>query len=165
MSQFYTISLFLLLLVFIYFTYQIMTLLVTMLKQRKKEGAMEFCLSSTGKYAYIGMIVGYVVAWAIFIWTCIVGWQLDSLQWINNGLSVLTIYTLIFSMQLANIILLGKKHMLIGRLLVDYRKMKKVDLNSKREMTFVYAQKTFRFSTRFIDIKKLRATIARKGQY
>ncbi len=139
MSQFYTISLFLLLLVFIYFTYQIMNLLVTMLKQRKKEGAMEFCLSSTGKYAYIGMIVGYVVAWAIFIWTCIVGWQLDSLQWINNGLSVLTIYTLIFSMQL------------------------KVDLNSKREMTFVYAQKTFRFSTRFIDIKKLRATIARKG--
>ena len=148
MSQFYTISLFLLLLVFIYFTYQIMNLLVTMLKQRKKEGAMEFCLSSTGKYAYIGMIVGYVVAWAIFIWTCIVGWQLDSLQWINNGLSVLTIYTLIFSMQLANIVLLGKKHMLIG---------------TKREMTFVYAQKTFRFSTRFIDIKKLRATIARKG--
>ena len=163
MDQFYTISLFLLLLVLIYFTYQIVNLLVTMLKQRKIEGAMEFCLSSTGRYAYIGMIAGYIVAWAIFIWTCIVGWQLDSLQWLNNGLSVLTIYTVIFSMQLANVVGLGKKHMLIGRLLVDYRKMKKIDLNSKREMTFVYAQKSFRFSTRFVDIKKLREAIARKA--
>ena len=163
MDQFYTISLFLLLLVLIYFTYQIVNLLVTMLKQRKIEGAMEFCLSSTGLYAYIGMIAGYIVAWAIFIWTCIVGWQLDSLQWLNNGLSVLTIYTVIFSMQLANVVVLGKKHMLIGRLLVDYRKMKKIDLNSKREMTFVYAQKSFRFSTRFVDIKKLREAIARKA--
>lgn len=163
MDQFYTISLFLLLLVLIYFTYQIVNLLVTMLKQRKIEGAMEFCLSSTDRYAYIGMIAGYIVAWAIFIWTCIVGWQLDSLQWLNNGLSVLTIYTVIFSMQLANVVVLGKKHMLIGRLLVDYRKMKKIDLNSKREMTFVYAQKSFRFSTRFVDIKKLREAIARKA--
>lgn len=163
MDQFYTISLFLLLLVLIYFTYQIVNLLVTMLKQRKTEGAMEFCLSSTGRYAYIGMIAGYIVAWAVFIWTCIVGWQLDSLQWLNNGLSVLTIYTVIFSMQLANVVVLGKKHMLIGRLLVDYRKMKKIDLNSKREMTFVYAQKSFRFSTRFVDIKKLREAIARKA--
>lgn len=163
MDQFYTISLFLLLLVLIYFTYQIVNLLVTMLKQRKIDGAMEFCLSSAGRYAYIGMIAGYIVAWAIFIWTCIVGWQLDSLQWLNNGLSVLTIYTVIFSMQLANVVVLGKKHMLIGRLLVDYRKMKKIDLNSKREMTFVYAQKSFRFSTRFVDIKKLREAIARKA--
>ena len=66
-------------------------------------------------------------------------------------------------MQLANVVVLGKKHMLIGRLLVDYRKMKKIDLNSKREMTFVYAQKSFRFSTRFVDIKKLREAIARKA--
>ena len=62
-------------------------------------------------------------------------------------------------MQIANLVLVGRKNMLVGRLLIDYRKMKKINFNTNNEITFVFAQKNFRFSTRWVDKQLLRKSV------
>jgi hypothetical protein len=62
-------------------------------------------------------------------------------------------------MQIANLVLVGRKNMLVGRLLIDYRKMKKINFNTNNEITFVFAQKNFRFSTRWVDKQLLRKAV------
>ena len=62
---------------------------------------------------------------------------------------------------LSSIVLVGKKNMMVGRMMIDYRKLKKVNYSYENKMSFVYAQHEYNFSTRFVDLTELRKRISR----
>ena len=56
--------------------------------------------------------------------------------------------------------MIGKKNLMIGRMVIDYRKLKKVNYNYAHKVSFVYAQGEYNFSTRFVDLTLLRKKIS-----
>ena len=162
MRAFYPVLATLMVIVTAYFTYMIINVLVTMIKAKRKDHSLKICLTTAGKAFYIIITILYillVIGGAAFgIHSALNGSNLYL-----NGISTVALASLLYAFQIANIVLVGKKNVLIGRLLVVYRKMKKIDLNNRREMTFVYAQKSFSFSTRWVDIALLRRSISRRS--
>jgi hypothetical protein len=75
---------------------------------------------------------------------------------------VLAIYSMLITTQANSIAMCGSRNMMIGRMIFDYRKMKKVELSPHHILTFVYAQKTFNYSTRWLDVAILRRAIYRR---
>lgn len=149
--------------VFIYLTYTILNILVTLIREKKKDKTLIFCFSLKGKIFYIVITVLYFVMIGLGTYMFISGLKNNDVPVWLNGIVLPTLYTLLFSMQLANIVLIGKKHMMVGRLAIDYRKMKKVDFNYHNEMTFVFSQHNYKFSTRWLDIPILRRAITRRS--
>ena len=155
MDQVLIILAFLVGLVGLYFTYMIVNVVVTIIKSKKRDHSLKFCMSPAGKAFYIGLTVLYFVVLFGCIAFAISMYNSNKVNYISNALSVWAIY----SMQIANLVLVGRKNMLVGRLLIDYRKMKKINFNTNNEITFVFAQKSFRFSTRWVDKQLLRKAV------
>lgn len=159
MNQVLIILTFLVGLVGLYFTYMIINVIVTILKSKKRDHSLKFCMSPIGKAFYVGLTVLYFVILIGCIAFIVSTYNPDKINYISNALSVWAIYSIIYSMQIANIVLVGKKNMLVGRLLIDYRKMKKINFSTNNELTFVFAQKNFKFSTRWADKLLLRKSV------
>ena len=66
-------------------------------------------------------------------------------------LNALTIYSFVFYLMIQWIIFFGQKQVLIGRVLFDYRKIKRVTYPKKTKLRFTYGQKTLETYIRFID--------------
>ena len=167
MDQVLIILAFLVGLVGLYFTYMIVNVVVTIIKDgtiiefisTNPDHSLKFCMSPAGKAFYIGLTVLYFVVLFGCIAFMISTYNAHKMNYISNALSVWAIYSIIYSMQIANLVLVGRKNMLVGRLLIDYRKMKKINFNTNNEITFVFAQKNFRFSTRWVDKQLLRKAV------
>lgn len=163
MESFYQFLTFLMILVAIYFTYMIINVYVTILKAKKRDNSLTFALTNTGKIFYIcGSILHVIILIGGIAIAVIYAMKGKPVVYLN-AITVIALYSLIYSFQVANITLVGRKSMLVGRMSIDYRKMKKVDLNYHHELSFVYAQKSFKFSTRFVDVPVLRRAISRRS--
>lgn len=66
-------------------------------------------------------------------------------------LNILTIYSFVFYLMIQWIIYFGHRQVLIGRVLFDYRKIKRVTYPKKTKLRFTYGQKTLETYIRFID--------------
>ena len=130
MDQVLIILAFLVGLVGLYFTYMIVNVVVTIIKSKKRDHSLKFCMSPAGKAFYIGLTVLYFVVLFGCIAFMISTYNAHKMNYISNALSVWAIYSIIYSMQIANLVLVGRKNMLVGRLLIDYRKMKKINFNT-----------------------------------
>ena len=74
-------------------------------------------------------------------------------------LNILTIVTLAVSILLQQIIYVGHRQMMIGKIKLDYRKIKRVTYPKAKKLRFVYGQKSFETSLRFIDDFKLKKAL------
>jgi len=79
----------------------------------------------------------------------------------TNGLNVAAFMSVIFGYSASSLVMIGRKNMMVGRMMIDYRKLKKVNFTYNNKMSFVYAQKDYSFSTRFIDKTELRKIISK----
>ena len=43
----------------------------------------------------------------------------------------------------SSLVMIGRKNMMVGRMMIDYRKLKKVNFTYNNKMSFVYAQKDY----------------------
>ena len=68
---------------------------------------------------------------------------------------------ILFGYSASSLVMIGRKNMMVGRMMIDYRKLKKVNFTYNNKMSFVYAQKDYSFSTRFIDKTELRKIISK----
>ncbi|MCD7948718.1 MAG: hypothetical protein LUG12_00455 [Erysipelotrichaceae bacterium] len=149
----------LMLVVTLWFTYTILNIIVTIFKCRQKDKELKFCLSRNGYICYGFLTILYLVCFFGGIGAAIYGIIHGYSGWYRNGLNAAALMSLAYAYMLSSILLLGKKHMMVGRMVIDYRKLKKVNFTYDNKMTFVYMQKDYNFSTRFADKTALRKVI------
>lgn len=150
---------FLVFLALLWFTYTNISLAITMYRAKKGDNTLSWCLNSTGKYFYIGLTICYT---AIFI-GCVV---LMVLALVNNKidnlytpLNALTLITIAIGFLYQQIIMVGHRQMLIGKIKLDYRKIKRVSYPKAKKLRFVYGQRTYETSLRFIDDFQLKKAL------
>ena len=152
---------FLMLLVLAWFGFTTVNIIVTIFRTRKQDKTLQFSFSRGGK---IFFIVSSVVFLALFIGGIIAivyGLTHDNISMYRVAINLMGLGSLLYSLLLSNTIQLGRKDLMIGRMLIDYRKMKKVTFSLDDRVTFVYAQKEYTFTTRFADLTEIKKAMKR----
>jgi hypothetical protein len=150
---------FLMLVVLAWFSFQVANIVVTIFKQKKQDKSFRFCFNTTGKIVYIIATIIFVGTYIGGIVVIIKGIEYDKLSWFRNSLNAMALVTLLYSYLLSSLIMLGKKEMMIGRMLIDYRKMKKVSFSLQDKVSFIFSQKEYSFNTRFTDVMEIRRAL------
>ena len=152
---------FLLLIIILWFTYTIANIVVTMFRCRKTDKSLKFCFNTLGKVFYSVLTVIYVVCFVGGIFFLVKGLLDENIDVYRNGLNVAAFVSVVYAYFASSIVMIGRKNLMVGRMLIDYRKLKKVNFTYNNKMSFVYAQKDYSFPTRFVDKSELRKTIAK----
>ena len=152
---------FLLLIIILWFTYTIANIVVTMFRCRKTDKSLKFCFNTLGKVFYSVLTVIYVVCFVGGIFFMVKGLLDENIGVYRNGLNVAAFVSVVYAYFASSIVMIGRKNLMVGRMLIDYRKLKKVNFTYNNKMSFVYAQKDYSFPTRFVDKSELRKTIAK----
>lgn len=150
---------FLMLIVLAWFSFTSVNIMVTIFKAKKKDKSMKFCFNSGGKIFYTILCIVFPIIYIGGLVAIVYGLTHDNVDMYRIAINIMGLTTLLFSMSISNVILLGKKELMVGRMLIDYRKMKKVSFGLDDKVTFVFAQKEYSFSTRFTDITEIRKAI------
>ena len=143
-----------------WFTYVIINVIVTFFNAKKLDKSLTFCFNQLGKIFYAAMTLLYVVTIIGSIYFIVVGFTSKNWSYCINALNVLGFVTIVYAWQLSSIVLVGRKSMMIGRLLVDYRKIKKLNFGYTQKVSFVYSQQEYAFSVRFVDLTELKKRLA-----
>lgn len=152
---------FLMLIVLAWFSFTVINIAVTIFKCRRKDDSLKFCFNRTGEIVYSVFTVVFIAVYIGGIAAVVYGFNNDSITAYRIAVNVMGLVTLLYSLTLSNIILVGKKELMIGRMLIDYRKMKKVSFTLDDKVTFIFAQKEYTFSTFFADSTEIKRVIKR----
>lgn len=152
---------FLLLIIILWFTYTIANIVVTIFRCKKIDNSLKFCLNTLGKVFYSVLTVVYIVCFVGGIFFMVKGLLDNSINVYRNGLNVAAFISVVYAYFASSIVMVGRKNLMVGRMMIDYRKLKKVNFTYNNKMSFVYAQKDYSFPTRFVDKSELRKTIAK----
>lgn len=146
-------------LVLIWLTYLNISYGVTIVRTKKKDPTLESCLHKLGTFFYLGLIIIYVVSLVtsiIFIITLFLRKEDNLIYFILN---LITIFSVAVSYLLQHIIFVGNRQMLIGNVMLDYRKIKRVTFPKETKLRFVYGQKKYQTSLWFINQSKLKKAL------
>ena len=152
---------FLLLIIILWFTYTIANIVVTMFRCKKTDKSLKFCFNTLGRVFYSVLTVVYVVCFVGGIFFMVKGLLDENISVYRNGLNVAAFVSVVYAYFASSIVMIGRKNLMVGRMMIDYRKLKKVNFTYNNKMSFVYAQKDYSFPTRFVDKSELRKTIAK----
>lgn len=151
---------FLVLLVLIWLTYLNISFGVTIFKAKKEDQTLESCLNTVGKYFYIGLLIIYVGTFITCFYFIIASLlNGDTLSTYSLYLNILAVVSIIVSFLFQQIIYVGHRQILIGKIKFDYRKIKRVSFPKATKLAFVYGQKQFTTSLRFIDDFKIKKAL------
>lgn len=143
----------------LWFTYTNISLAVAMYRAKKDDSTLSSCLSNTGKYFYIGLTIFYIALFVGSVALMVLALINNKLDDLYLPLNVLTIGTLAIGFLLQQIILVGHRQMMIGKIKLDYRKIKRVSYPKAKKLRFVYGQRTYETPLRFIDDFKLKKAL------
>ena len=132
--------------ILVWITYLVINFVATIIKTKKKDDTMVCGLNMQGKIFYAIIIVIYLVMLVYSVYL---------------PLNAFTIYSFVFYLMIQWIIFFGQKQVLIGRVLFDYRKIKRVTYPKKTKLRFTYGQKTLETYIRFIDDSILKKSLQR----
>lgn len=152
---------FLLLIVIMWFTYSIFNIIATIYRCKKSDKSLKFVFNTKGKVVFSVLAVVYVVGTISGVTMMILGLTGNNMNLYRNGLNITAFVCVIFGYTGSGVVLVGRKNMMVGRMMIDYRKLKKVNFSYDNKVSFVYAQKDYNFSSRFVDITQLRKIISR----
>lgn len=152
---------FLLLIIILWFTYSIANIFVTIYRCKKLDHSLRFCFNTTGKFFYGILTFVYVLGFIGGVIAMIYGLINNQMTIYRNGLNIAAFVCVVFAYFASNLVMVGRKNMMVGRMMIDYRKLKKVNFTYTNKMSFVYAQKDYNFSTRFVDKTELRKIISK----
>ena len=159
MNAIFNILPFLVFLALLWFTYINISYGITMYHAIKDDRTLTSCLSDSGKYFYIVLLIFYIFVFCICLALMILNIIANSIGDAYTPLNILTIVTLAVSILLQQIIYVGHRQMMIGKIKLDYRKIKRVSYPKAKKLRFVYGQKSFETSLRFIDDFKLKKAL------
>ena len=152
---------FLLIIIILWFTYTIVNIVVTIFRCKKLDNSLGFIFNTTGKIFYSILALIYVVGFIGGIVAMVYGLFNNNMSFYRNGLNVAAFVCVVFAYFASSLVMVGRKNMMVGRMMIDYRKLKKVNFTYNNKMSFVYAQKDFSFSTKFVDKTELRKIISK----
>ena len=147
--------------VLIWFTYLIVNYVATIIKTKKKDKTMVCGLNLQGKVFYAILTVIYVAVLIGMIYLIISGYLKNGIDGVYLPLNILTIVSIIFNFLLQYIIYFGQRQILIGRVIFDYRKIKRVTYPKATKLRFAYGQRTLETNIRFIDDSLLKKSLQR----
>lgn len=150
---------FLVFLALLWFTYINISYGVILYYSTKEDHTLTSCLSDHGRYFYTILLIFYIIIFIICLGITVLALINDNN--IYTPLNILTIVTLIVSILLQQIIYVGHRQMMIGKIKLDYRKIKRVSYPKEKKLRFVYGQKYYETSLRFIDDFKLKKALQR----
>ena len=156
MNAIFNILPFLVFLALLWFTYINISYGIIVHRTTKDDHTLTSCLSDSGKYFYIVLLIFYAFTFCICLTLIILNIIASNLEGAYAPLNILTIVTLAVSILLQQIIYVGHRQMMIGKIKLDYRKIKRVTYPKAKKLRFVYGQKSFETSLRFIDDFKLK---------
>ena len=159
MNAIFNILPFLVFLALLWFTYINISYGVTMYLATKEDHTLTSCLSDSGKYFYVILLILYIGIFIICTSVMVLSAVNNNLNSIYTPLNILTVITLGVSILLQQIIYVGHRQMMIGKIKLDYRKIKRVTYPRTKKLRFVYGQNTFETSLRFIDDFKLKKAL------
>lgn len=141
----------------VYFSLVIWSCVVGTIKQKKQDKSLVSCMSKTGNIVYGVSAFIYLGIWVFSIYAFITALRGGLSIFVSLGsFNALTIYTMVFAMFIQDYVHVGRKKLIMGNRLFEYRRMKKVMYPKKHKASFIYGQKEYTFSTRFIDVVKLK---------
>lgn len=146
-------------LILIWLTYLNLSYAVTIYRVRKKDATLKFCLSKFGVSFYICLILIYCVLLVVSTVVMILLLMDKENTIIFAILNTITIFSMGVTFLLQQIILVGHRQMLIGKIILDYRKIKRVSYPKTSKLEFVYGQKSYQTTLWFIDDFKLKKSL------
>lgn len=147
--------------ILVWITYLVINFVATIIKTKKKDDTMVCGLNMQGKIFYAIIIVIYLVMLVYCIYYMITHLLSGDVDSVYLPLNAFTIYSFVFYLMVQWIIFFGQKQVLIGRVLFDYRKIKRVTYPKKTKLRFTYGQKTLETYIRFIDDSILKKSLQR----
>ena len=147
--------------ILVWITYLVINFVATIIKTKKKDDTMVCGLNMQGKIFYTIIIVIYLVG--LLTDKVLLGISDSKAFYIiaEEEENAFTIYSFVFYLMIQWIIFFGQKQVLIGRVLFDYRKIKRVTYPKKTKLRFTYGQKTLETYIRFIDDSILKKSLQR----
>ena len=145
--------------VLVWFTYLIVNFVATIIKTKKKDETMICGVSKQGKVFYGILTVIYLVMFVYCIYYMISHLLSGDVDSVYLPLNALTIYSIAFYFTIQWIIYFGQRQVLIGRVIFDYRKIKRVSYPKKSKLRFTYGQKVLETNIRFIDDSILKKSL------
>lgn len=148
--------------ILLYFTLVLISYAWGVHQAKQADDTLQLALSKTGK---IVMGILYGLYFIILIGTLTMEINIfksglkgtDLMVTALNGCNLLTIVTFIAAIETQDIFFIGKKNIFIGNRMFEIRRMRKMSFPKKHSMAFIYGQKEYTYSTRFIDIPTLKA--------
>ena len=147
--------------VLVWFTYLIVNFVATIIKTKKKDETMICGVSKQGKVFYGILTVIYLVMFVYCIYYMISHLLSGDVDSVYLPLNALTIYSIAFYFTIQWIIYFGQRQVLIGRVIFDYRKIKRVSYPKKSKLRFTYGQKVLETNISFIDDSILKKSLQR----
>lgn len=147
--------------VLVWITYLIINFVATIIKTKKKDDTMVCGVNMQGKVFYGVLVVIYLVMFVYCVYFMITHLLSGDVDSVYLPLNILTIYSFVFYLMIQWIIYFGHRQVLIGRVLFDYRKIKRVTYPKKTKLRFTYGQKTLETYIRFIDDSILKKSLQR----
>lgn len=147
--------------VLVWFTYLIINYVATIIKTKKKDKTMVCGLNMQGKVFYTILSIVYVVIVITTIYWMISGYLKKGINSVYLPLNILAISSILFNFVLQYIIYFGQRQILIGRVIFDYRKIKRVTYPKATKLRFAYGQRTLETNIRFIDDSLLKKSLQR----
>ena len=86
-----------------------------------------------------------------FVEFIIIGFIDNGIRGASLPLNILTLCSIAYNYLLQYIIYFGTRQVLIGRVIFDYRKIKRVNYPKATKLRFAYGQRTLETNIRFID--------------
>ena len=152
-----------LLIVLIFFTMVIISYVYGLRKAIKTDDSLHLALNKKGKIVmgalytlYVLILIGTIVLEIRILTDGSTSWN-DKMYIALNGSNLLTVTTFIAAIELQDIYFIGKKNILIGNRMFEIRRMRKMGFPKKNQMAFIYGQKEYSYSTRFVDISLLKS--------
>ena len=148
--------------VLIFFTLIIASNVYGILKAKKVDPTLRLSLNSLGKVA-MGLLYGAYVL--VLIYTIVVEVQIlsdatissaDKMTAALNAPNLLTVLTFIAAIEFQDIFFIGDKNLFIAGRMYEIRRMRRASFPKKHTLAFVYGQKQYDFSTRFVDLSELK---------
>jgi hypothetical protein len=150
---------FIMFIILAWFSFMTANIAVTIFRQKKRDKSMKFCFNRGGGIFFIIFTIIFVVGYIGGFIAMIISFNTDNLIMLRIAINLLALLTFLYSLAISNVILLGSKEMMIGRMLIDYRKMKKISYGLNGKVTFIYSQKEYTFTTQFTDLQEIRRTL------
>lgn len=157
----YNVFPWILLLFFLYFLLILINSLVIYAKARRNDSTLEHCLSQRGILCLALLTVAYIAIFIFTVYSFVVKLNKEGFMAAMQNINLVALATLIYALEIQNVILVGKKSILIGNTLFEYRKMKKITYPKGKKLSFVYSQKDVQTSLFFIDVTKLKSALAK----